>query len=333
MKPVVAIPMNEGTRSQVLDPATVEAMRGWAEVLLPKTPGDVKGAEAETMLAGADGVMTGWGSPALTAELLAKAPKIRILAHSAGTVKPFVSDALWARGITVTTAAPVIAVAVAQFAVAMMIMGRKNVFELSPQVAAGGWWGLKGHKGSDELRGSTVGVVGAGAVGREVLKLLPVFGVRILLSDPYVDAAGAKALGAEKVELDDLFARADVVSLHAPPLPETTHIVNAARLASMKGGALLVNTARGLLIDEAALVAELARKRIWAILDVTDPEPPKPGSPLLGCPNLTLTPHIAGSVGRGRLELGRTAAEELRRFFAGLAPLHPVRREDLARMA
>ncbi|MEK7477005.1 MAG: hydroxyacid dehydrogenase [Candidatus Coatesbacteria bacterium] len=333
MKPIVAIPISEGTRAQVLDPATIDSMRGWADVVLPKGPGDVKGAEAEALLAGADGVMTGWGSPALTAELLAKAPRIRILAHSAGTVKPFVSDALWARGITVTTASPVIAVAVAQFAVAMMIMGRKNVFELSPQVAAGGWWGLKGHRGPDELRGSTVGLVGAGSVGREVLKLLPVFGARVLLSDPFVDAAAAKALGAEKVELDELFSRADVVSLHAPPLPATTHIVNAARLASMRDGALLVNTARGLLIDEAALVAELKRRRIWAILDVTDPEPPQPGSILLGCPNLTLTPHIAGSVGRGRLELGATAAEELRRFFAGEPPLHPVRREDLAKMA
>jgi len=333
MKPVVAIPISEGTRKQVLDPATVEAMRGWADVVLPAGAGDVKGAEALALLAGADGVMTGWGSPALTAEVLAKAPRIRIMAHSAGTVKPFVSDALWARGILVTSAAPVIAVDVAHFAIGMMILGRKNVFELSSLVGGGKWSSAQGHRKPDDLRGCTVGVVGAGSVGRAVLGILPAFGVKILLSDPFVDAVSARALGAEKVELDDLFARSDVVSLHAPPLPETKHIVNAARLAKMQDGAILVNTARGLLVDEAALVAELKKKRIWAFIDVTDPEPPKPGSALFSCPNLTLTPHIAGSVGRARLELGRTAAEELRRFFAGEPPLHPVRREDLAKMA
>jgi len=331
--PTVAIPISEGTRRQVLDQATIDGMRAWATVLLPATPGDVKGQEAGRMLAGADGVMTGWGSPALDAELLAKAPRIRILAHSAGTVKPFVSDALWARGILVTSAAATIAVDVAHFAVGMMILGRKNVFELAPLVGGGTWSSSQGHRKPDDLRGCTVGVVGAGSVGRAVLGILPAFGVRILLSDPFVDAGAARGLGAEKAGLDDLFARSDVVSLHAPDLPATRHIVNAARLANMMDGAILVNTARGALVDEAALVAELKKKRIWAFIDVTDPEPPPPGSPLFSCPNLTLTPHIAGSVGRARLELGRTAAEELRRFFAGEPPLHPVRREDLARMA
>jgi phosphoglycerate dehydrogenase-like enzyme len=170
-------------------------------------------------------------------------------------------------------------------------------------------------------------------VGRRVLQLLAHFDVQVLLYDPYVTAEEARSLGAEKVELDELFARSDIVSVHAPALPETRHLVNAARLALMKDGAVLINTARGALVDEAALVEELRRRRLWACLDVTDPEPPPPGSPLLSCPNLTLTPHLAGSIGRARARLGALAAEELRRFFAGEPPLYQVTQEMLSRMA
>jgi phosphoglycerate dehydrogenase-like enzyme len=277
--------------------------------------------------------MTGWGSPGLDAKLLAAAPRLKIMAHSAGTVKPFVCDETWKRGIVVTSAAAVIAVDVAHFAVALMEIGRKNVMEISPQTTAGGWGHEKKHRPSDDLRGSTVGIVAASHVGRAVISLLRHFEVRILLADPFVTAEKARELGAEKVELDDLFRESDIVSIHAPSIDSTRHMVDARRLGMMKDGATFINTSRGSLVDEAALAAELGRRRIWAFLDVTDPEPPPKGSPLYGCPNLTLTPHFAGSIGRARKRLGATATEELKRFFGGEKPLYSVTRDIMDRSA
>ena len=126
------------------------------------------------------------------------------------------------------------------------------------------------------MRGITVGIIGAGEVGRRVLALLSHFQVRLLLADPFVSADQAAALGAEKRELEALFAESDVVSVHAPNNDQTRHMVNAERLALLRDGAILINTSRGPLVDQEALVAELHRRRIWAFIDVTDPEPPPP---------------------------------------------------------
>jgi phosphoglycerate dehydrogenase-like enzyme len=150
-----------------------------------------------------------------------------------------------------------------------------------------------------------------------VLRLLAPFDLRPLLADPYVTAADAAELGAELVELPDLFRRSDVVSVHAPALPETRGLVSAALLALLPDGATLINTARGALIDEYALIAQLRTGRISAVLDVTEPEPPAVDSPLWQLPNVLLTPHAAGALGTELFRLGTCAADELARFAAG----------------
>ncbi|MBI3828140.1 MAG: hydroxyacid dehydrogenase [Planctomycetes bacterium] len=329
-KPTVAILVTESTQHEVLNAETVARINARFDARWPKKTEKIADAESVELLRDAQACMTGWGSPQLSAEILAKAPKLKLLAHSAGSVKPFVSDELWKRGIVVTSAAAGIAVDVAHYAIGLMIVGRKNVFEIAPQVKQGNWWkGIQAHRKPDDLRGCTVGIIAASHVGRNVIKLLQPFGVKVLLYDPFFSAEKAKDLGAEKVEIDELFKRSDILSIHAPSVPETKHLVNGPRLAMLPDGATLINTSRGSLIDETALVAELQKKRIWAYLDVTDPEPPVAGSPLYTCPNLTLSPHIAGSVGRARRMLGALACEELERHFAGEKPLHPVTQEML----
>ena len=325
----VAVIFSFDIQRQIVSPAVRERMAQEFSLLLPAAEGKVTPEHAAEMLRDADGCMTCWGSPNLSAELLAKAPKLRIVAHSAGSVKFLVSDALFERGIVVTSAAAEIAVDVAQFTIGEIILGLKNVMELSPHVAQGEFRGIKGHCAPDDPRGAIVGVISASHVGRNVLKLLPHFGMPALLYDPYVSSSQAQALGAEKVELDELFERSDVVTCHAPSIPATRHMVNAARLAKMRDGAVFVNTARGSCVDEQALVTELQKRRIWAFLDVFDPEPPPPGSPLHSCPNLTMTPHIAGSVGRGRLRLGAQALSELEAYFTGKPVQYPVTKDML----
>lgn len=335
-KPTVALLVTQDLQKVILSPETREAMTKKFNVVSTSVAGPVTPEIAAELLKDADGCMTGWGAPKLTAELLAKAPKLKIAAHSAGTVKPIVSDALYERNIVVTTCAPVIAVDVADFTLGLIIVGMKNVMQLSANLAQHKDWKKANEaafRPADDPRGATVGIISASQVGRCLLKLLPHLGITALLYDPFVTADQARKLGAEKVEIDAIFERSDVVCCHAPSIPATKHIINAERLAKMRDGAVLINNARGSCLDEKALVAELHRKRIWAFLDVFDPEPPPPESPLYTCPHLTLTPHIAGCVKRGRLRLGEQAFSELKAFFAGKPVKHGVTKKMLDTMA
>lgn len=304
-------------------------LRAAARLRLAKTP--PSSALATKLLREAVACVTGWGSPQLGAELVAAAPKLRLVAHSAGSVKPFVSDALWARGIRVTSAAAAIAVEVAHFTFALITLGAKNVWEMNRRVRAGGW----GWEGSlcRELCGATVGICGAGQVGRRVLGLLSMNPPkRVLLYDPFVSATEAKRLGARKSSLEKLLRASDVISLHVPLVAATRHLLNAKRLALIRDGATLINTARGALIDEAALISELRRGRFRAFLDVTDPEPPVADHPFRWLPNVFLTPHIAGSVAEGRLRQGDLVTEEILRFLRGGRLRYEVRKEQLDRI-
>lgn len=286
-------------------------------------------AELAELVADADAFVYSWGSPKLDEKLLAMALRLKMVAYAAGTVKPYVTDAFWARGAIITSASPTIAIDVAQLALAWILCSLKRAWHHSLLIRAKGW-GY--HVPATDIEGTTVGLVGASHVGREVIRLLLPFDIRVLLYDPYLTEAGAQELGAEKTDLDALMAQSDVVSLHAPSIPATRHMIGAEQLSRMKDHATLINTARGSLIDEAALIAELKTGRIWACLDVTDPEPPPPDSELYRLDHLIMTPHIAGCVGQMRSRLGATAVEELRRFFAGEPQLCRITPDMLPRI-
>jgi len=177
-----------------------------------------------------------------------------------------------------------------------------------------------------------VGIIGASNVGRHVIELLKPFGPKVLLYDPYINTEVAINLGAEKVELEDLLKRSDVVSLHAPSNKSTFHLLNAKGLAMMKDDALIINTGRGTLIEEPALITELSKGRFFAFLDVTDPEPPALESPLRSLPNVVITPHIAGCIENCN-QMGELAVEELHRFFAGEPAVYQITPEMFERIS
>ncbi|HHY08177.1 MAG TPA: hydroxyacid dehydrogenase, partial [Corynebacteriales bacterium] len=169
--------------------------------------------------------------------------------------------------------------------------------------------------------------------GRHMLRLLQQFEVNRLLYDPTLSGEEATKLGATKVELTELLRRSDAVLVHAPLLPETHHMLGQHNLHLLKDGAIIINTARGALIDEEALYDELKTGRILACLDVTDPEPPSPDHPLRSLPNVILTPHIAGVVNNGLYRLGGYVLAEAQQFINKQEPLNPVRREQLQYLA
>ena len=291
-------------------------------------------ARAERLLPEVEILLTGWGAPRIDAAVLDRAPRLRAVVHAAGTVKLHVDAECWRRGIVVTSAAAANAVPVAEYTLAMILLANKRVFRLRERYREL----RRARRWARELPGlgnyrRTVGIVGASQVGRRVLELLRPFDLERLVHDPFLDASGAAALGARLVGLDELIAASDVVSLHAPALLETHHLMDARRLALLRDGATLINTARGWLVDQAALERELASGRIDAVIDTTDPEVLPADSALYDLPNVFLTPHVAGAMGPETQRLAALAIDEIERLARGEAPRHAIRAEDLAHLA
>ncbi|MGP9693375.1 hydroxyacid dehydrogenase [Brachybacterium sp. AOP25-B2-12] len=276
-------------------------------------------------------ILTGWGSPRVDAAELDRMPHLRAVVHTAGTVRFVAGDALWSReDIVLTSATAANAVPVAEFTLAWILLAGKNTLALEHTYRSS-YGRDRGAPAATGCYGSAVGLIGASHIGRLVAGLLRPFDMEVLIADPFVDAAGIAALGARKVELDELFAVSDVVSLHAPDVPPTQGMVDATLLASMRDGATFINTARPTLVDIDALRAELVQGRISAVLDVHDDL--SPDDPLWDLPGIAVTPHLAGSQGNELHRMAESAIEEVRRLVRGQAPAHPVdraRREVIA---
>ena len=292
-RPIVAITIGKSHYARMFSPAAWQELNAFADVIHHDGLEPADKAALLALLSPADACITSWDVAQLDADVMAAAPHLRAMAHMGSSVKRFVSDAVWARDVRVTSAGLALAVDVAETTLGLMIVGMKRVWPLAQHVREGGWRETRWWP-ARELFGKEVGIVGASNVGRHVIRLLLAFAVRVLVYDPFISAAEAAALGAQKVELDELLRRSDIVSLHAPAKPETQHMLDAGRLALMKDNALLINTARGSLIDEPALINELSRGRFFAFLDVTDPEPPAADSPLRRLENVVVLPHSAG---------------------------------------
>jgi phosphoglycerate dehydrogenase-like enzyme len=322
--------MHSGLPSRLFSTAALERLRRVAGIDTDVVLTDLRAPALER----AEIILSGWGCPPVDAQVLAGAPALRAIVHAAGGVKGHVTAACWERGILVSSAAAANAGPVAEYTLARILLANKGADRMARA--------YRERRGALDLHaefpavgnlGKTVGIVGASRIGRRVVELLRPFDLRVVVSDPYLDAAAAAALGVERLELDALLAAADVVSLHAPSLPSTRHMIDARRLALLRDGATLINTARGALVDHEALVAELATGRIDAVIDVTEPEVLPLDSPLYDLPNVVLTPHIAGALGVELRRLGDSAVAEIERYAAGEPFAHPVTAADLDRVA
>lgn len=278
-------------------------------------------------MGGVELLFTGWHSPRLDEHLLGKLPKLRAVFHAGGTIRQLTSDSFWSRNIPICTASTANAVPVAEFTLGAILLSLKHAWLLNRQICRDRTF-PRTIPQVPGVRGTTVGLVSLGLIGREVLKLLRPFDVRIIAHDPHLSAARFRELDVESVSLESLMERSDVVSLHTPLHPETTGFIHGALLRRLKKGATFINTARGGLVREPELIAFLQeRPDVQAILDVTCPEPPFKDSPLYDLPNVFLTPHIAGSLGPECRRLGWAMVEEFRRFVQGEPLRHAVSRE------
>lgn len=279
-------------------------------------------------------LVTSWGQSPLDDALLARLPALTLVAHTGASVRPFVTDASFARGVAVTQAGQGMARSVAEVALTFTLALLHRVSRFDHALRTGvDWADAEAAPPRHEILGTTIGVVGASRTGRAYVELVRALGAHVLVHDPYLGADAAAALGVGLATVDDLLRRSRVVALHAPSLPETHHLIDARRLRLLPDGAGLVNTARSWLVDEAALVAELRTGRIDAALDVFDEEPLPTDHPLRTLPNVLLTPHHAAGTVEGRLRQGDIVVDEVARFAHGVPLLHGTTAADLERMA
>ncbi len=278
--------------------------------------GDWKQA-TDAALAQCNVLLGGWGTPWLGPDLLAKLPRLELVLYGAGSLRPIASEALWERGIPVCSAASANAIPVADFALAQIILGLKQAFQtrgLHPNEA-------KAKLESQPLHGtfrSKVGLVSLGNIGRLVAKKLQAFDVEVVAFDPFASPDLARELRVNLVDLDTLFSTCHAVSVHTPNLPETRGLIGYSHLIALPRGAVFINTARGPIIREAEMIQVLQeRPDIQALLDVTDPEPAAPDSPLRQLPNAFLTPHLSGSRGLECRRMGEYMLRDLENYLHG----------------
>jgi phosphoglycerate dehydrogenase-like enzyme len=306
----------------------VERLRRIADIDVSLVAERFEDPRLAEVLPGVDVLITGWGCPPLDEALLAAAPRLRAALHAAGSVKGLVTPACWERGLLISSAADANAVPVAEYTVAAVLLAGKGVFALRERYRSERTFTIGKIEPSIGNYGRRVGIVGASRIGRRVIDLLAPYDLQILLYDPYTRVEGVAQVG-----LDELLSSCDIVSLHAPATHETRHMLDRARLALMPDGAVLINTARGEIVDTDALVAELKSGRLSAVLDVTEPEPLPTDSPLFDLPNAFLTPHVAGSHGNELARMGATVLDELERLASGFPLAHQVTHDDLERVA
>ncbi|MGB8261702.1 MAG: phosphoglycerate dehydrogenase, partial [Terracidiphilus sp.] len=296
--------------AEKVSPATLAvfaAEPGWEVLTHDQLPNGLEAA-----LADADALVVRSAVQA-TSALMEHAPKLRVIGRAGVGVDNIDAEAATRRGIVVMNTPGANAVAVAELTIGLMLaLARKLPAANTTMHAAK--WEKKNLQGA-ELRGKTLGILGLGRIGLEVARRARGFGMELIASDPFVSAAVARENGIALVSVEELFAKADYLTLHVGLTPQTAGIVNAKTLAAMKKGVRIVNCARGELIEDAALVEALKSGKVaGAALDVFAQEPPKE-SPYFGLDNVILTPHIAGSTAEAQEAVGIQIARQVREYL------------------
>ncbi len=309
-----------GDAVQTLEAAGHEVVTWEGE--LPPSP-----AELRTLLEGASAVMT-MVTDRIDAAVLAELPGLRIAANMAVGYDNLDCPAGEAAGVWITNTPGILHQTTAEFAVALLLSAARNVTASDRDTREGGWktWSPTAFLGID-LHTATVGIIGLGEIGASVAKVIRAFGSRVLYTGRNRKSELEASLGVEYRSLDDLLRESDIVSLHVPRTAETTKMLGAREFGLMKPTALLVNTARGSIIDQDALVVALQRAEIGgAALDVTDPEPLPLDHPLYSFSNVIITPHIASASVGTRSRMAECAAQNIIAVLNGEAPPNPVNR-------
>jgi phosphoglycerate dehydrogenase-like enzyme len=324
--------LNETVKEWVYPAPIFDEINQLVDVYAPIQSPDVIQQNPD-ILKDVDIIFSSWTCPTIDQQFLNVAPNLKVVFYGAGSIKKVVTDAFWEHGVQITHAANANGVVVAQYTLGQILMSLKGVW--SHMQATRRDQTFTKQTGFAGLSKSTVGIIGLGMIGRHVRQLLQPFDLNIIAYDPYASQETADELGVQLVDLDTIFKESHVVSLHAPWTPETVGIINGKHFASMRQNATFINTARGALVREDEMIDVLRdRQDIFALLDVTYPEPPVKGSPLYTLPNVVLTPHIAGVIEQNETAtMGQVMLDELQQYLNDEPLKWEVTRERLKTMA
>lgn len=334
-KPRILVAINRGQHSSVMSAEDLEGLRQIGDVLDVDSPEVMTKEFLLEYLPSAEVVITSWGSARFDADVLEAAPRLKLICHAAGSVRPIVSDEVWKRGIRVTSAASAISYGVAEFCLGLILMASKRVFWLAQGTRRGEWTeSLSCFGGKFELYRQNVGVIGAGFIGRHLIRLLKNWDCNVLVYDPYLSAEQARELGCEKREtLEELFSQCRAVSLNAPSNEGTRGMLRGRHFAALPPGAVFVNTAGSIQIHEPEFIAELRRGRFVACVDRCEVEPCALDHAYRTLPNVILTPHVAGAIADNLQRIGASVLKEVASFVADGSLIHEVTETSLATMA
>ncbi|MCI1018636.1 hydroxyacid dehydrogenase [Microbacterium sp. C5A9] len=328
-RPVIAFAMTDSVRGRVFPERVMRDYAAAADIagILTEYTSD----HARSVLARVEVLVTGWGAPRIDAAVLDAAPRLEAVLHAAGTVKPYLDPCVIERGVRVSSAAGANAVPVAEYAVAMIVLAGKQVLPIARHYRrVQEEFDIEASFPDLGNYGQRIGIIGASKIGRIVIGMLRAYSFEVVVYDPYLTEADAAELRVTSVALDELLRTSRVVSVHAPSLPSTIDLVDAAGIDLMPRGATLVNTARGEIIDQDALTRRVLAGELFAILDVTVPWILEPDHPLYTSDHALLTPHIAGSYGVELERLSEAMLDELRRIARGEPLAHEIEPELLA---
>ena len=286
--------------------------------------------ELKNVMKDADVLITGWGTEMLTADLFLSADKLKIVAHTGGSVGNLVDGAVYEKGIRVLSGNNVYAKSVAEGCLCYTISALRQT-EIYINVMRNGGWKDDSSKNRG-LIGKRVGLVGFGAIAKYFVEMLRLFHTEVLVYSSYLTNEEAENCGVELSAIDTIFETCDVISLHSGLTEKTTGMINKELLKKIKDGALLVNTARGALMDETALIEELKTGRFMAALDVYTEEPLAIDSPLRTMQNVLPMPHMGGPTIDMREEVALTLAEDIKRFINGQPLINEIEAEHSLRM-
>jgi phosphoglycerate dehydrogenase-like enzyme len=323
MKILVTMPKDD-VRSSFIPQDTAEKLEALGDVVWNDSDRQWTPEEVRDRLAGVDVCVTGWGTCTFDETVLAHADKLKLVAHTGGSVAGIVSEAFFEKGIRVISGNRLYAESVAEGTIAYILASLRNIPYYNNLVHAGGW--RDDNSPNEGLLDQTVGLVEFGMVAKNLANLLRSFRVKLKVYSKFADEATLREYGAQPASLEEIFTTCKVISIHAAQTPETHHMVDRRLLRMIPDGAVLINTARGSIIDEEAMAEELATGRFKAVLDVFDVEPLPQDSKLRGLSNVILIPHMAGPTVDRRKQVTEALIEDIRRFERGDALQYEISR-------
>lgn len=311
----VAIPQGE-IRQSFLDSENVAFLESLGRLTWNESADFLTPEQLRDKLVDVDVLVCAWGTPQLDAYVLQKANRLKLVAYTCGSVANVVSDAMYAKGIRIVCGNEVFARSVAEGTIAYMLCGLRFLPYNIRYMQENGW--KPASRTTFALTDQTVGIIGYGAISRYLLEMLRPFGVKVKLYSGHMTQEQAQALGVQKASLEEIFSTCKVISLHSARNAKNYHMIDEHLLSLIQKDALLVNTARGDIIDEEALVRQVQTGRFRAVLDVYEEEPLSMESGLRGLDNVILLPHQGGPTFDRRCAAGRVVLEDIQRLQQGL---------------